>query len=151
MSYTMTTTLKRTYLETVAAVRDALAEQGFGVLTEIDLKATLGAKLDVAIEPHIILGACQPTLAYAALQAVPSIGALLPCNVVVRAIDENTTRVEALDPEVMMSLADSRALRAVAAEAKQRLAAAIEVLEGPLDRATQGDPAARITGTSEES
>ncbi len=128
MSYTMSTTLARPYAESVEAVRAALTEQGFGVLTEIDLKSTLKAKIDADIAPYVILGACRPPLAYKAVQADPSVGALLPCNVVVRAQDDTTTLVEALDPAVMMSVADTPELKEVAADARQRLAAALESL-----------------------
>ncbi len=128
MSYTMSKTLSRPYAETVDAVRAALAEQGFGVLTEIDLKATLKAKIDADIAPYVILGACRPPLAHKAVQADPSVGALLPCNVVVRAQDEGTTVVEALDPDVMMSVADSAELKEVAVDARERLAAALDSL-----------------------
>jgi uncharacterized protein (DUF302 family) len=128
MSYTMSTTLARPYAESVEAVRAALGEQGFGVLTEIDLKATLKAKIDADIAPYVILGACRPPLAYKAVQADPSVGALLPCNVVVRAQDDTTTLVEALDPDVMMSVADTAELKEVAADARQRLSAALESL-----------------------
>ena len=128
MSYTMSKTLSRPYPETVDAVRAALAEQGFGVLTEIDLKATLKAKIDADIAPYVILGACRPPLAHKAVQADPSVGALLPCNVVVRAQDEGTTVVEALDPDVMMSVADSAELKEVAVDARERLAAALDSL-----------------------
>jgi uncharacterized protein (DUF302 family) len=128
MSYTMSTTLARPYAESVEAVRAALTEQGFGVLTEIDLKATLKAKIDAEIAPYVILGACRPPLAYKAVQADPSVGALLPCNVVVRAQDDDTTLVEALDPDVMMSVADTPELKEVAADARERLSAALESL-----------------------
>ncbi len=127
--YTLSTTLDRPYGETVDAVRAALAEQGFGVLTEIDLAATLKAKIDVDIAPQVILGACRPPLAYQALEADPSVGVLLPCNVVVREVDKDTTLVEALDPDAMMSLSESDGLRLVAADAKQRLVAALAGLE----------------------
>ena len=130
-SYTITTTLARPYDDAVEAVRAALGEQGFGILTEIDLKATLKTKLDVDVAPQVILGACRPALAYEALTAEPSIAAVLPCNVVVRALDENTTIVEAFDPDAMMGLADNDALRAVAADAKQRLTAALTSLDSP--------------------
>ena len=131
MTYTLSSTLSRPYAEAVEAVRAALAEQGFGVLTEIDLAATLKAKLDVDIAPQVILGACRPPLAYQALQADPSIGALLPCNVVVRSLDAGTSLVEALDPDAMMSLSDSDGVRAVATDAKQRLTAALQSLQSP--------------------
>jgi uncharacterized protein (DUF302 family) len=130
MTYTITTTLARPYDEAVSAVREALGEQGFGILTEIDLKATLKAKIDADIAPYVILGACRPPLAYEAVQADPSIGALLPCNVVVRTLDGDTTIVEAVDPDVMMSMADSGALDEVAADAKKRLVAALDSLSG---------------------
>ncbi len=93
MSYTLSTMVSRPYAETVEAVRTALVDQGFGVLTEIDLKATLKAKLDVDVAPQVILGACRPELAHQALQLDPSIAAVLPCNVVVRSLDEHTTIV----------------------------------------------------------
>ncbi len=128
MTYTISTTLARPYDETVAAVREALSEQGFGVLTEIDLKAALKEKIDADIAPYVILGACRPPLAHKAVQADASIGALLPCNVVVRSQDDEHTVVEALDPDVMMSVADSDVLNEVAADAKKRLAAALDSL-----------------------
>ena len=128
MTYTISTTLARPYDETVAAVREALSEQGFGVLTEIDLKAALKEKIDADIAPYLILGACRPPLAYKAVQADASIGALLPCNVVVRSQDDEHTVVEALDPDVMMSVADNETLNEVAADAKKRLSAALESL-----------------------
>ena len=128
-NYTIATTLNQPYDAAVEAVRAALDDQGFGVVTEIDLKATLKKKLDVDIAPQIILGACRPPLAYEAIQSEPSIAAVLPCNVVVRFLDEATTVVEAFDPDAMMGLADNAALRGVAADAKQRLNAAITALD----------------------
>src|SRR6476661_9986165 len=104
MSYALTATVHQAFAPTLAATREALAEQGFGVLTEIDIRATMKAKLDVDVPPQVILGACRPPLAHAALQAEPSVGLLLPCNVVVRAVDAGTTLVEAMDPEVMVAL-----------------------------------------------
>jgi len=127
-SYTITTTLNQPYDIAVEAVRAALDDQGFGVLTEIDLKTTLKKKLNVDIEPQIILGACRPPLAYEAIQAEPSIAAVLPCNVVVRSVDQATTVVEAFDPDAMMGLADNETLHKVAADAKQRLNAAFAAL-----------------------
>jgi uncharacterized protein (DUF302 family) len=127
--FTLATVVAKPYADAVDAVRVALGEQGFGILTEIDLKATLKAKLDVDVAPQVILGACRPALAYAAMAADPSIAAVLPCNVVVRAMDEGTTVVEAFDPDAMTGLSDNDALRAVATDAKQRLTAALEALD----------------------
>ncbi len=130
-SFTLTTTLAQPYDEAVEAVRSALGDQGFGILTEIDLKATLKEKLGVDVEPQVILGACRPALAHEALGIDPSIAAVLPCNVVVRAVDESTTIVEAFDPDAMMGLADNDALDGVAADAQQRLTAALAALGAP--------------------
>ncbi len=127
--YTLAVTLDRPYDAAVAAVRQALADQGFGILTEIDLKATFKTKLDVDVAPQVILGACRPQLAHQAVQVDPSIAAVLPCNVVVRSVDDTTTRVEAFDPQVMMRLADGPALAEVATDARQRLTAALAALE----------------------
>ncbi len=127
MGYTLSATVARPYEQTVAEVRAALADQGFGILTEIDLKATLKAKLDVDVAPHVILGACRPQLAHQALQIDPAIATVLPCNVAVRAVDDSTTVVEAFDPDAMTRLAGD-ALCDVAADARQRLTAALATL-----------------------
>ena len=127
-SYALGTTVPRPYGETVEAVRAALGEQGFGVLTEIDIAATLKAKLDVDVPAQVILGACRPPLAHAALQAEPSIGLLLPCNVVVRALDDDTTVVEAVDPQTMVALTHNDDLQSVADDATARLHAALAAL-----------------------
>ena len=127
--YTIATTLSRPYEETVQAVRTALEDQGFGILTEIDVQATLKAKLDVDVPGQDILGACRPSLAHQAMQAEPSIAAVLPCNVVVRAETNTTTVVEAFDPGAMMGLAeDSETLRTIDADAKDRLPAVLSGL-----------------------
>ncbi len=128
MTYTLSTTVALPYAEAVEATRTALDEQGFGILTEIDLAATLKAKLDVDLLPQVILGACRPPLAYEALQVDPSIAAVLPCNVVVRSLDDTTTRVEAFDPDAMMGLSGNGALDNVAADARQRITAALAAL-----------------------
>lgn len=128
MTFTMSTTVDLPYDEAVNATRQALAEQGFGILTEIDLAATMKTKLDVDLPPQVILGACRPQLAYEAIGVDPSIAAVLPCNVVVRSTSEATTIVEAFDPDAMMGLASSDALDSVAADAKQRLTAALAAL-----------------------
>jgi uncharacterized protein (DUF302 family) len=130
-TYTLSATIARPYAEVLDATRSALADQGFGILTEIDLAATMKAKLDVDLPPQVILGACRPPLAYQAIQVDPSIAAVLPCNVVVRSVDASTTIVEAFDPDAMMGLADSDALDEVAADAKQRLTAALDALAAP--------------------
>ncbi len=125
--YTLSITTERPYEETVTAVREQLAEAGFGVLTEIDLRATLKTKLDVDVAPQVILGACRPQLAHQALLAEPSIAALLPCNVVVRSVGETTTVVEAFDPAMMTSFVDdpSDTLRTVSEDARARLLSAL--------------------------
>lgn len=127
--FTMRVTTSRGYDEAVAAARAELAEAGFGVLTEIDLAATLRAKLGVEVAPQVILGACRPQLAHAALQAEPSIAALLPCNVVVRSEGERTV-VEAFDPQAMIAFAEGAdpALREVALDARERLGGALDRL-----------------------
>ncbi|MDE0805380.1 MAG: DUF302 domain-containing protein [Acidimicrobiales bacterium] len=122
MTYTKTAALDLPFPEAVERVKKALSEQGFGILTEIDLQTTMKEKLDIDIEPYIILGACNPQLAHRALEADRSIGALLPCNVVVRNDGEKTV-VDALDPSIMSSL--STGLDAVASDAGQLIDAAI--------------------------
>ena len=128
MSYALSTTVDRTFADSLAATREALADQGFGVLTEIDIQATLKAKLDIDVDPQVILGACRPSLAHAALQAEPSVGLLLPCNVVVRYLEPDSTLVEALDPAIMVQLTENSALLPIAQEAGQRLSAALDTL-----------------------
>jgi uncharacterized protein (DUF302 family) len=128
MSYALSTTVVRDFTETLDATRAALAEQGFGVLTEIDLSATLKEKIGVDVPPQVILGACRPPLAYAAVQAEPSIGLLLPCNVVVRDTGDGATVVEAVDPSVMETLTRNDKLAEVSAEARERLQAALDSL-----------------------
>ena len=131
MGYALSTTVDRPYDMVLAQVRTALADQGFGILTEIDLKATMKAKMDAELAPHVILGACRPPLALAALQAEPSIGLLLPCNVVVRSTDEQTTVVEAVDPQTMVAMTANPALQTVADDATSRLTAALDSLTSP--------------------
>ncbi|GAA4327422.1 hypothetical protein GCM10023178_40120 [Actinomadura luteofluorescens] len=109
-------------------MRAVLKDQGFGVLTEIDVRATLREKLGETMEDYLILGACNPRLAHRALGVDRRIGLLLPCNVVVRADGEETV-VEALDPQVMVSVSDRRDLGPVADEAAERLAAALRRLD----------------------
>ncbi|CAN5830540.1 DUF302 domain-containing protein [soil metagenome] len=106
----------------VKRVRDALAAEGFGVLTQIDVAATLKEKLDIDFRSYTILGACNPALAHQALSSELEIGLLLPCNVVVHAADdENGSVVSIMDPEAALSLADNQAIAPVAADVKLRL------------------------------
>ena len=128
MTYALSTTVGRPFADALDATRSALSEQGFGILSEIDLAATLKEKLDADIAPQVILGACRPPLAHAALEAEPSIGLLLPCHVVVRAVDDDSTLVEAMDPEVMVTLTGNQTLSDVAADARGRLTAALAAL-----------------------
>lgn len=129
MSYGISTVVEKSFDDTITAVRAALSEQGFGILTEIDMAATLKNKLDVDIPSQVILGACNPPLAHRALQAEESIGLLLPCNVVVRSAGDARTVVEALDPQIMVRVADNDGLGPVAEDAASRLRAALDALD----------------------
>jgi len=115
--------------EAIERTRQALAAQGFGVLSEIDVAATLQAKLGVQVPPQVILGACNPQLANKALEIEPDIGLLLPCNVVVRE-DGGRTVVAALDPQIMVQVPGRPELAEVAAEAGRRLDEALQQLSG---------------------
>jgi uncharacterized protein (DUF302 family) len=109
-------------------VEAALRAEGFGILTEIDVQATMKEKLGIDRAPYLILGACNPPLAHQALEANPSVGALLPCNVVLRE-DGGEILVEAMDPMAALGIVDEPGVRAVAEEAKARLARVIGALE----------------------
>lgn len=123
--YTLSETTRAPFIEAVETVRRELAAEGFGVLCEIDVQATLKAKLHVEIEPYLILGACNPPLAHRALEAEPELGVLLPCNVVVYQRDGETT-IAAIDPERMLSIVDNDELAPVATEVRARLATVVE-------------------------
>ena len=127
MTYGNAISLNRPYAAVVDQVRAALKDQGFGILTEIDVQATMREKLGEEIGPYVILGACNPPLAFRALTADPSIGLLLPCNVVVRE-DGESTIVEAVDPAVMLQVAGAPEMEAVAADAGKRLAAMLDAV-----------------------
>jgi uncharacterized protein (DUF302 family) len=128
-SYGFGTTVDLPYKQAVERTRGALAEQGFGVLTEIDVKQTLKAKLDVDFRPYIIVGACNPPVAHRALSADLGIGLLLPCNVVIYDNGDGTSTVEVMDPEAALGLVgDNPAIAAVAREAGARLHKALDAL-----------------------
>jgi len=128
MDFTRRIELDATYDEAIARVKDALKEQGFGVLTEIDIRKTLKEKIDVDVEPQIILGACNPKLAHRALGIDPRIATLLPCNVVIR-VENGRTIVEALDPKLIAEIPGNPALAPIAEEAGQLIKAALEALQ----------------------
>jgi uncharacterized protein (DUF302 family) len=123
--YTLSTTTRLTFADAVSRVREELAAEGFGVLCDIDVQATLREKLGVDEEPYTILGACNPPLAHRALAAEPGLGTLLPCNVVVYRRDE-TTHIAAVDPERMLSIVGNDELAPVATAVREKLAAVVE-------------------------
>jgi uncharacterized protein (DUF302 family) len=114
--------------QAVAAVTQALAKEGFGVLTEIDVQATLKKKLGIERPPYCILGACNPQFAAQALEAEPQIGALLPCNVVVRQDAAGTTLVEFMDPDAVLQLVQRPEIGTIAAEVRSRLRRVMDAL-----------------------
>jgi uncharacterized protein (DUF302 family) len=128
MDYGITVRTHLPFAEAVARVRQALKDQGFGVLTEIDVQATLRDKLGQDMEDYLILGACNPPLAHRALNADRKIGLLLPCNVVVRTAGAQTI-IEALNPRVMAEVAGQPSLQPVADEATSRIRAALDSLQ----------------------
>jgi uncharacterized protein (DUF302 family) len=135
MSYTLTIAVPLAWDEAVQRTRDALGEQGFGILTEINVRATFEAKLGTdaadAVGDYVILGACNPALASRALAAEPELGTLLPCNVVVRrGRDARETTIEAIDPQTMVQLSDTQAVREIAEDAGARLRKALARLAG---------------------
>ena len=138
MGIALSTTLHTSFDDAVRRTREALAEQGFGVLTEIDVKATLKAKLDEDMEDYLILGACNPPLAHRAVNIDRQIGLLLPCNVVVRTdpTAEGTVLVEAMDPQLLVDVTGEGELRPVADEVATKLQAAIDSLEAPRSSTT---------------
>jgi Uncharacterized conserved protein len=129
-SFTFGTRIRGSVADVRPRVEAALKAEGFGVLTEIDVQATMKAKLGVDRAPYLILGACNPPLAHRAIEANPSVGALLPCNVVLRE-DGPETIVEAMDPMAALGIVREPAIQAVAEEAKARLERAIGTLLEP--------------------
>ena len=129
MDYQRSISVDLPYAEAVARTVEALAEQGFGILTEIDVQATLRDKRGLEMEPYVILGACNPDLAHQALEVDRSIGVLLPCNVVVSGRGEGST-VRILDPQIMASVTELPAMQPLADEASTRLQAVLDNISG---------------------
>ena len=124
-AYTIAGTTSLPYAEAVERVREELVQEGFGVLTEIDVRATLREKLGEEVDPYVILGACNPSYAHRALGLEPDLGALLPCNVVV-CLRDGETRVSAVDPVAMLSIVDNPELGEIAGEVRSRVERAVE-------------------------
>ena len=129
MSYALSIDLEQPFDDVVAQVRQALAANGFGIVAEIDMQKTLKDKMGVDIEPHLILGACNPRYAHRALQVEPSIGLLLPCNVVVRRA-AGVTVVEAINPQSLVTLTENPGMADLAKEISAALEASLDVLRG---------------------
>jgi len=128
MSYYFTTAVSMGFDEAIAAVTDELKKEGFGVLTEIDVQATLKKKLDVDFRRYTILGACNPSFAHQALQCESHIGTMLPCNVIVQERHDGRTEVSAIDPLESMKAVENPELEPIAQEVAQRLRRVIERL-----------------------
>jgi uncharacterized protein (DUF302 family) len=128
MSYHFSKTLQMPFDDAIARVMEALQAEGFGVLTEIDVKATLKKKLDVDFREYRILGACNPPLAYQALQLENKIGTMLPCNVLVQETDDGQVEVSAIDPIASMQAIDNPALGEVAQTVQAKLRGIVEAL-----------------------
>lgn len=128
MSYYISTTLNDSFDKAIERVTDALKEEGFGVLTQIDVKETLKKKLDVDFKRYKILGACNPNFAYQALQKEDKIGTMLPCNVIVEEQENGQIEVSAVDPEASMQAVDNEALGEIAGTVRERLQKVINSL-----------------------
>ncbi|MGY9036437.1 MAG: DUF302 domain-containing protein [Rhodobacterales bacterium] len=126
MTYTYNRTLNDVDIEAAdARIRTSLADNGFGVLTEIDVKQTMKKKIDVDMESYRILGACNPMMAYKAIGIEPRVGAMLPCNVILRAVDGGT-EISAIDPVASMQAIDNEQLHKVAGEVRDMMRAAVD-------------------------
>lgn len=128
MSYYISTRVDKPFEEAISAVTEALQEEGFGVLTEIDVKTTMKKKLDVDFRNYRILGACNPPFAHKALEAEDKIGTMLPCNVIVQEHEPGTVEIAAVDPVSSMQAVDNPGLTPVAQEIQQRLQRVIEAV-----------------------
>jgi uncharacterized protein (DUF302 family) len=129
----MTYTIDRTFADAaftdiVGRTRAALAGQGFGVLTEIDVKATLKKKIDADVSDYLILGACNPKMAHEAMQIEPRVGAMLPCNVIIRSVGGGKVEVSAIDPVASMSAIENAALKAVAGNVRSLLETVVALI-----------------------
>lgn len=130
MSYYFSTQLRNlTFEEAVNKTTEALKKEGFGVLTEIDLKTTLKKKLDVDFQNYVILGACNPSLAYKALQAEDKIGTMLPCNVILQELSDGSIEIAAVDPAASMQAVNNDALISVAESVREKLRNVIDDLK----------------------
>ena len=128
--YGLSVTVPLAYEQAVERAREALAAEGFGILAEMDIAATLRKKLDVEFRPYVILGACNPSLAHRALLAEPDIGLLLPCNVIVYAANEpGQSVVAAMDPVEALALTGNDGIRSIAEDVKARLRRVLEAVE----------------------
>ena len=125
-TYTLSGTTSLSFTEAVARVRETLKEEGFGVLTEIDVQATLNEKLGEEMPPYLILGACNPPYAHRALALEPELGALLPCNVVVYVQADGTTRVSGIDPVAMLGIVGRTDLEPIADEIEEKVERALQ-------------------------
>lgn len=126
MSYTIDRKFQREeFGAIVERTRAALGDQGFGILTEIDVRATMKKKIDADIADYLILGACNPKMAHEAIKIEPRVGAMLPCNVIVRSIDDGSVEVSAIDPQASMAAIDNDRLKAVAGQVRTMLETAV--------------------------
>jgi uncharacterized protein (DUF302 family) len=128
MSYYINTTIKGVFVNVENAVENALKEEGFGVLTVIDIQEKLHEKLDVEFRKYKILGACNPTYAYEALKHEDKIGTMLPCNVIIQEIEKNVIEVAAVDPMASMQAVNNEVLLEIAKDIKEKLSKVIKKL-----------------------
>ncbi len=133
MTYTITTTIDASFESVLTEVTSALKDEGFGVLSDIDVQSTFQEKLDVDIDQYRILGACNPPLAHEGVSAETELGALLPCNVAIYESEDGGVVVSAVDPEQLLAIADNPALSEIAEEVKARLERAFEELDAQFE------------------